>query len=84
MPELRRPLGHFRPWREAVRLGVPFLGEVPLHMAIREKSDSGRPVVASEPTGPHAQTFRDIAAKVRDQLAVVGTGRAAPRIVIEA
>jgi ATP-binding protein involved in chromosome partitioning len=76
--------GHGGAREEAVRLGVPFLGEVPLHMAIREKSDSGRPVVVSEPAGPHAQTFRDIAAKVRDQLAVAGAGRAAPRIVIEA
>ncbi|MGA8158264.1 MAG: Mrp/NBP35 family ATP-binding protein [Rhodoplanes sp.] len=76
--------GHGGAREEAVRLGVPFLGEVPLHMAIREKSDSGRPVVVSEPTGAHAQIFRDIAAKVRDQLAVAGTGRAAPKIVIEA
>ncbi|MEZ5788564.1 MAG: Mrp/NBP35 family ATP-binding protein [Xanthobacteraceae bacterium] len=76
--------GHGGAREEAARLGVPFLGEVPLHMAIREKSDSGRPVVASEPTGAHAQIFRDIAAKVRDQLAVAGSGRAAPKIVIEA
>jgi ATP-binding protein involved in chromosome partitioning len=76
--------GHGGAREEAARLGVPFLGEVPLHMAIREKSDSGQPVVVSEPTGAHAQIFRDIAAKVRDQLAVAGTGRAAPKIVIEA
>jgi ATP-binding protein involved in chromosome partitioning len=67
---------------EAARLGVPFLGEVPLHMDIREKSDSGLPVVATAPDGPHASTYRDIAAKVRDQLRG-GTGRAAPKIVIE-
>jgi ATP-binding protein involved in chromosome partitioning len=76
--------GHGGAREEATRLGVPFLGEVPLHMAIREKSDAGRPVVVSESTGAHAQIFRDIAAKVRDQLAVAGTGRAAPKIVIEA
>jgi ATP-binding protein involved in chromosome partitioning len=68
---------------EAERLGVPFLGEVPLHMAIREKSDAGLPVVATEPDGPHAKIYRDIAAKVRDQLKSAG-GRAAPKIVIEA
>jgi ATP-binding protein involved in chromosome partitioning len=68
---------------EAERLGVPFLGEVPLHMTIREKSDSGLPVVATEPDGPHAQIYRDIAAKVRDQLKGGSSGRAAPRIVIE-
>ena len=54
---------------EAERLGVPFLGEVPLDMDIREKSDSGLPVVATEPDGPHAQIYRDIAARVRDELA---------------
>jgi ATP-binding protein involved in chromosome partitioning len=68
--------------KEAERLGVPFLGEVPLHMTIREKSDAGLPVVATEPDGPHAKIYRDIAAKVRDQIR--GTARAAPKIVIEA
>jgi len=67
---------------EAERLGVPFLGEVPLHMTIREKSDAGLPVVATEPDGPHAKIYRDIAARVRDQLKG-GAGRAAPKIVIE-
>jgi ATP-binding protein involved in chromosome partitioning len=68
---------------EAERLGVPFLGEVPLHMTIREKSDSGLPVVATEPDGPHAKIYREIAAKVLEQVRG-GTGRAAPKIVIEA
>ena len=67
---------------EAERLGVPFLGEVPLHMTIREKSDAGLPVVATEPDGPHAKIYRDIAARVSDQLKG-GAGRAAPKIVIE-
>ena len=44
--------GHGGGRAEAERLGVPFLGEVPLHMTIRETSDSGRPVVVSEPDGP--------------------------------
>src|SRR5512143_888995 len=68
--------------QEAGRLGVPFLGEVPLHMTIREKSDSGLPVVATEPDGPHAKIYREIAAKVHDQ--IKGATRAAPKIVIEA
>jgi len=75
--------GHGGAHREAERLGVPFLGEVPLHMTIREKSDAGLPVVATEPDGAHARIYRDIAAKVRDQLAGAA-GRAAPKIVIEA
>ncbi|HMF26357.1 MAG TPA: iron-sulfur cluster carrier protein ApbC [Pseudolabrys sp.] len=74
--------GHGGARKEAERLGVHFLGEVPLHMTIREKSDAGLPVVATEPDGPHAKIFRDIAAKVRDQ--VKDAARPAPRIVIEA
>ncbi|MFZ1094373.1 MAG: iron-sulfur cluster carrier protein ApbC, partial [Xanthobacteraceae bacterium] len=74
--------GHGGARDEAKRQGVPFLGEVPLHMAIREKSDAGLPVVATEPDGPHAAAYRSIAAAVRDQLKA--GGRAAPRIVVEA
>jgi ATP-binding protein involved in chromosome partitioning len=75
--------GHGGARREAERLGVPFLGEVPLHPIIREKSDAGLPVVATEPDGPHAAIYRDIAARVRDQLKG-DTARPAPKIVIEA
>ena len=46
--------GHGGARREAERLGVPFLGEVPLDMAIRETSDAGLPIVATQPDGPHA------------------------------
>jgi ATP-binding protein involved in chromosome partitioning len=70
---------------EAERLGVPFLGEVPLHMTIREKSDAGLPVVATEPDGPHAKIYRDIAANVLAQIKGGATSaRVAPKIVIEA
>jgi ATP-binding protein involved in chromosome partitioning len=74
--------GHGGARHEAERLGVPFLGEVPLALAIRETSDAGLPVVASEPDGPHAQAFRAIAARVREGLQV--ESRPAPKIVIEA
>ncbi len=60
--------GHGGAQHEAERLGVPFLGEIPLHISIRTTSDSGTPVVESEPNGPHAAIYRAIAAKVRDQL----------------
>ncbi|HYS47838.1 MAG TPA: Mrp/NBP35 family ATP-binding protein [Xanthobacteraceae bacterium] len=76
--------GHGGARHEAERLGVPFLGEVPLDIAIRETSDSGRPVVATDPDGAHAAIYRDIAARVRDQLGGPGKGRPAPKIVIEA
>ena len=60
--------GHGGARHEAERLGVPFLGEIPLHMSIRASSDAGNPVVASEPDGPHAAIYRAIGAQVRDQL----------------
>jgi ATP-binding protein involved in chromosome partitioning len=68
--------------REAERYGVPFLGEVPLHMGIREHSDSGSPVVAAEPAGAHAKIYLDIAAQIKAKVEK-GRARAAPRIVIE-
>jgi len=76
--------GHGGARHEAERLGVPFLGEVPLDITIRETSDSGRPVVATDPDGLHAAVYRQIARNVRDQLAGRGPTRPAPRIVIEA
>ena len=69
---------------EAERLGVSFLGEVPLHMTIREKSDAGLPVVATAPDSEHARIYRDIASKVLAQLKGGSGGKTAPRIVIEA
>jgi ATP-binding protein involved in chromosome partitioning len=69
---------------EAERLGVPFLGEVPLHMSIREKSDAGLPVVATEPDSSYARIYRDIATKVLAQLKGGAANRVAPKIVIEA
>jgi ATP-binding protein involved in chromosome partitioning len=60
--------GHGGARHEAERLKVPFLGEIPLHMSIRATSDSGTPVVDSDPDGPHAAIYRAIGAKVRDQL----------------
>jgi ATP-binding protein involved in chromosome partitioning len=54
--------GHGGAALAARRLGLPFLGEIPLVMSIRETSDAGRPVVATDPEGPEALAFRDIAA----------------------
>jgi ATP-binding protein involved in chromosome partitioning len=77
--------GHGGARREAERLGVTFLGEVPLEMQIRETSDSGQPVVVSNPGGAEAKTYQDIATKVWER---VGEERAkaegsAPAIVFE-
>ncbi len=54
---------------EAVRLGVPFLGAVPLHMEIRARSDSGTPVVVADPEGPHARLYKEIAARIQARIA---------------
>jgi ATP-binding protein involved in chromosome partitioning len=75
--------GHGGARREAERLGVPFLGEIPLDMTLRETSDAGRPVAAVDPDGPHAQAYREIARQVWATLSGGGARRAAPRIVIE-
>jgi len=56
--------GHGGAAHEAERLEIPFLGAIPLHMEIRSRSDSGQPIVATEPDGPHARIFREIAARV--------------------
>ena len=75
--------GHGGARQEAQRLEVPFLGEIPLTMAIRETSDAGRPVVATDPDGPQAKLYRSIAEKLWGNLTGSPAGRAAPRIVIE-
>ena len=53
--------GHGGAKAEAEKLGVPFLGEIPLDMAMRETGDSGLPVVLREPEGAHAIMFRKMA-----------------------
>jgi ATP-binding protein involved in chromosome partitioning len=77
--------GHGGARREAERLGVSFLGEVPLVMDIRETSDAGAPVVASKPDGTEAKIYRDIAANVWNRLNEErgGAGTAGPAIVFE-
>ncbi|SCX04991.1 Cell division inhibitor MinD [Agrobacterium sp. DSM 25558] len=74
--------GHGGAKAEAERIDVPFLGEVPLTISIRELSDAGTPVVVAEPDGPQAQIYRDIAHKVWAQVGA-GLRRPAPRIVFE-
>jgi ATP-binding protein involved in chromosome partitioning len=56
--------GHGGVAREAAKLGVPLLAEIPLHLSIRVASDGGAPVVASKPDSPQAQAYRDLAAKL--------------------
>ncbi len=67
---------------EAERYGVPFLGEVPLDIGIRETSDAGKPVVAIDPAAAHSIIYKDIAAQVKARLEK-GRARVAPKIFIE-
>ena len=54
--------------RESERLGVTFLGEVPIDPAIRAGGDVGVPVVVSSPRAPQSVAFSKIAAAVARQL----------------
>jgi len=55
---------------EADRLGVPFLGDLPLDPALREAGDAGRPLVSADPDGDIARRFAVVAARVADVLGV--------------
>ncbi|MFV2092286.1 MAG: P-loop NTPase [Hyphomicrobiales bacterium] len=68
---------------EARRLGVDFLGEIPLDIRIRETSDSGIPIVVDQPDGPLAGAYKAIAGSVLARLEADGAGKSAPSIVIE-
>ena len=50
--------------QEALRLGVDFLGGVPLHMDIRITSDEGKPVVIDSPNSHHSKSYKEIASSV--------------------
>jgi ATP-binding protein involved in chromosome partitioning len=75
--------GHGGAREEARRLDVPFLGEIPLNITIRELSDAGRPIVVANPEGPHAKIYKDMAQQVWTSLMGSAAAKPAPRIVIE-
>jgi ATP-binding protein involved in chromosome partitioning len=60
--------GHGGAEAEAKRLGVPFLGAVPLDMEIRARSDDGKPITATEPKSPLAQIYRELASRTWAEL----------------
>jgi len=70
--------GHGGAKLEAEKLGIPFLGGVPLHMDIRATSDEGQPIVASSPDSAHAQIYRDIAARAWSELQDSSAARLEP------
>ena len=70
--------GHGGARNEAEKLGVPFLGGVPLDLAIRERSDAGKPITATMPESVHAQIYRDIAAKAWTEIGTAQGQRQVP------
>ncbi|MFY7961380.1 MAG: iron-sulfur cluster carrier protein ApbC [Elsteraceae bacterium] len=76
--------GHGGAKREAERLGVDFLGELPLDLKIRTTSDDGRPITVSDPTSAHAGVYRAIAAQVwgKVEAGLASGARAMPKITI--
>ena len=74
--------GHGGAKAEAERLGVPFLGEVPLDLDVRLRSDNGEPVVATAPDSRHSAIYRDIARQVWAAVESGSLSRPPPRIVV--
>ena len=73
--------GHGGARREAEALGVPFLGEVPLLLDIRETGDAGTPIVSAAPDGAAAKAYGAIAVRVLEAL---GRRRqSGPKIVMD-
>lgn len=64
--------------RAAEKLGVPFLGRIPIDPAIRDGGDSGHPIVVADPGSPQAEAFRMIAQKLMDGLG--GAEKSGPSI----
>ncbi|MEH6725510.1 MAG: iron-sulfur cluster carrier protein ApbC [Hyphomicrobiales bacterium] len=77
--------GHGGAEKEATKLGVRFLGAVPLHITIREKSDAGEPVVVSEPDGVHAKLYKRMAETIWQRLdgSKAKDAKPAPKIIFE-
>jgi ATP-binding protein involved in chromosome partitioning len=66
------PFGQGGAEAEARRLGVPFLGAVPLDMDLRLASDRGQPVTARDPDGPIGRIYQDLARGLMAQLGRAG------------
>jgi ATP-binding protein involved in chromosome partitioning len=63
-------------------MGVEFLGELPLKLAIRELADAGSPIVAERPASEEATAYRAIAERLWGKLQGAAA-QAGPRIVVE-
>ena len=67
--------GHGGGEQMATELSVPFLGRIPLYQPIREGSDSGVPLVVSEPDSPAAQAFMAAAEQTAAQISIASYTR---------
>jgi ATP-binding protein involved in chromosome partitioning len=75
--------GHGGARAEAEKLGVPFLGEVPLDMEVRRTSDAGQPITATAPNSASAKAFRELAIMAWAELeAAEGKGLKPPKLEI--
>jgi ATP-binding protein involved in chromosome partitioning len=75
--------GHGGARAEAARMGVDFLGELPLRLAIRELADAGTPIVSALPESEEAAAYKAIGNRVRDKVLNGRQAPAAPRFVVE-
>jgi ATP-binding protein involved in chromosome partitioning len=66
--------------RSSERLGVPFLGAIPLDPAVCAGGDRGQPIVAGQPDSPVAAAFRELSARVRERVAALAGGGPAIRV----
>jgi len=74
--------GHGGAHETAEKLGVDFLGEIPLHLDIRTHSDEGKPIVVVSPESEQAKAFRAVADRVADKVMTASGARKPPRIVV--
>ncbi len=66
--------GHGGAEKAAERLGVPFLGRVPLNPQIRQGGDEGVPILRGNPESAEAEAFREIAAQVAARISIITLG----------
>ena len=62
--------GHGGGMTAAEELKVPFLGQIPLSVDVREASDEGEPVLVSDPNGAQSGVFREIAGQLARQISI--------------
>lgn len=62
--------GHEGAKKTAEEMGETFLGEIPLHLSIRQNADAGTPIVLAEPKSPHTKAYLEIAGKIKAELKI--------------